>query len=217
MKVLSTASAVAACASCADAFVAPTAFTGTTVRSAASSSTVSMVAKEGMSPSVPFLTAPKNLDGYVGAEVGFDPFGFAEWFDIKWLREAELKHGRVAMLATVGWIVSEVVHVPGAAYMSENPVDAMAAVGPGPMLQIFAFCGWLEYCYNNGKMTMDDMFDDPNRKPGEFGFDPLNVAKNPEKMAKYQYAELKHGRLAMSAIGGLVHQSLLTGAGVPFH
>ena len=35
----------------------------------------------------------------------FDPFGFAETFDPKWLREAELKHGRVAMLATVGWLV----------------------------------------------------------------------------------------------------------------
>jgi hypothetical protein len=35
----------------------------------------------------------------------FDPIGFAEYFDPKWLREAELKHGRVAMLATVGWLV----------------------------------------------------------------------------------------------------------------
>ncbi|CAM9757103.1 unnamed protein product [Discosporangium mesarthrocarpum] len=216
MKVFATASAVTACASCAEAFVTPTVFTGAAVRApAASTSSVTMMAE--MSKSVPFLTAPKGLDGYVGAETEFDPFGFAELIDIKWLREAEIKHGRVAMLATVGWIVSEVVHIPGAAYMSENPVDAMAAVGPSPMLQIFLFCGWLEYCYNKGKMTMEDMFDDPERKPGEFGFDPLNVAKNPEKMAKYQLQEIKHGRLAMSAIGGLVHQSLLTGHGVPFH
>ena len=30
--------------------------------------------------------------------------GFSLAIDIRWLREAELKHGRVAMLATVGWI-----------------------------------------------------------------------------------------------------------------
>lgn len=40
----------------------------------------------------------------------FDPFGFAETFDPKWLREAELKHGRVAMLATVGWLVQVIYY-----------------------------------------------------------------------------------------------------------
>ncbi|CAN0347387.1 unnamed protein product [Laminaria digitata] len=101
-----------------------------------------------MSASIPFLKQPENLEGMVG-DIGFDPFGLATIFPVKFMREAELKHGRVAMLAVVGWIVSEVVHVPGAAYMSENPVDAMAAVGPGPMLQIFAFCGWLEWNFHN--------------------------------------------------------------------
>jgi hypothetical protein len=37
---------------------------------------------------------------------GFDPMGFSLAIDIRWLREAELKHGRVAMLATVGWITT---------------------------------------------------------------------------------------------------------------
>ena len=32
--------------------------------------------------------------------------GFSLAFDIRWLREAELKHGRVCMLATVGWIAT---------------------------------------------------------------------------------------------------------------
>ena len=32
--------------------------------------------------------------------------GFSLAIDIRWLREAELKHGRVAMLATVGWITT---------------------------------------------------------------------------------------------------------------
>lgn len=42
--------------------------------------------------SIPFLLKPKNLDGYVG-DVGFDPLGLAEQFDIRWMREAELKNG----------------------------------------------------------------------------------------------------------------------------
>lgn len=45
------------------------------------------------SKSVPFLLKPKNLDGMVG-DVGFDPLGLAEYLDIRWLREGELKNGR---------------------------------------------------------------------------------------------------------------------------
>lgn len=168
MKVLSTVGAMTACASCATAFVTPSVSTSVlrTTHAASSIKTPLRMAEEAaapveevvepvpppppvvqMSASIPFLTKPKNLEGMVG-DIGFDPLGFAEIFPVEFMREAEIKHGRVAMLATVGWIVSEVVHVPGAAYMSENPVDAMAAVGPGPMLQIFLFCGFLEWKFH---------------------------------------------------------------------
>lgn len=164
MKVLSTVGAMTACASCASAFVTPSTFStrvvsspaSTAVRMSETSEPEAEAAPEvvapppgpAMSASIPFLTQPKNLEGMVG-DVGFDPFGLATIFPVKFMRESELKHGRVAMLAVVGWLVSEVVHVPGAAYMSENPVDAMAAVGPGPMLQIFCFCGFLEWKFHN--------------------------------------------------------------------
>ena len=36
----------------------------------------------------------------------FDPIGFSEYYDVKFLREAELKHGRVSMLAVVGWLTT---------------------------------------------------------------------------------------------------------------
>lgn len=168
MKVLSTVGAMTACASCASAFVTPTAFTRAVVTPSSSlhMSAAAVPAGEAaaavepeepaappappapkMSASIPFLKQPKNLDGMVG-DIGFDPFGFAEVFPVKFMREAELKHGRIAQLAVVGWLVSEIVHVPGAAYQSENPVDAMAAVGAGPMLQIVAFCGLLEWKFH---------------------------------------------------------------------
>ena len=40
------------------------------------------------------------LTGYAG----FDPLGFSDYYDIKWLQEAEIKHGRVCMLAAVGMV-----------------------------------------------------------------------------------------------------------------
>merc|ERR1719230_2514931 len=74
-----------------------------------------------MSQSLPFLTRPENLDGYVG-DVGFDPFGFASYLDIKFLREAELKHGRVAMLAFVGFLFTEFIRLPGEIHNEINSV-----------------------------------------------------------------------------------------------
>jgi len=54
-----------------------------------------------------------------------------------------------------------------------------------------------------------------DRKPGYFGFDPLNLSSkwDKSKLDKYQLSELKNGRLAMIAIGGLVHQAWLTKMG----
>ena len=34
----------------------------------------------------------------------FDPLSLASKFDVKWLREAELKHGRVCMVAFLGYV-----------------------------------------------------------------------------------------------------------------
>ena len=39
------------------------------------------------SKSIPFLPAPSNLEGMIGNK-GFDPIGFSDFLDIRWLREA---------------------------------------------------------------------------------------------------------------------------------
>lgn len=42
-------------------------------------------------------------------------------------------------------------------------------VGPQPLLQIFLFCGAVEFASHKGKLTFLDMFED-GREPGNFGF-----------------------------------------------
>ena len=164
-----------------------------------------------MSASVPFLLKPKNLAGYVG-DVGFDPLGLAEQFDIKWLRESEIKHGRSAMLATLGFVVQQFVTLPGYTHVDDSNLGP-TAVGLEPMLQIVLWMGVLEFWTNKGNVTMETMFTDPARVPGNLGFDPMGlmVGKTKEEQELLQYKEIKNGRLAMLAIGGMIHHNWVTG------
>lgn len=59
-----------------------------------------------MSQALPFLPDPVGLDGLAGA-VGFDPLGLSSFLGTGWAVEAELKHGRIAMLATLGWVATD--------------------------------------------------------------------------------------------------------------
>ena len=60
--------------------------------------------EDDMSKSLPFAPRPKLLDGKLAGDVGFDPFGFAgpDQASLINMREAEIKHCRLAMLAVVG-------------------------------------------------------------------------------------------------------------------
>lgn len=52
-------------------------------------------------------------------------------------------------------------------------------------------------------------------RPGDFGWDPANIRpKSPELLEEMQTKELKNGRLAMTAIGGMLFQNLATGQGL---
>jgi hypothetical protein len=164
-----------------------------------------------MSKSLPFIVAPKNTAGWIG-NADFDPLGFSEYFDMKWLRESELKHSRAAMLASLGFVVQQYITIPGYVHVDDSNL-APAAVGLSPMLQIVFGMGILEFYSNNGKVTMETMFEDPARVPGNFGFDPLGFGKNKSQADKDTMAlkELTNGRLAMLAIGGMIHHNFITG------
>eukprot|EP00001_Collodictyon_triciliatum_P142561 24927_2 len=94
-------------AGAASAFAPSAGLPGSVRRAPAVSGPKMAVFQGSFSESVPFLKQPTNLDGSLPGDVGFDPLGFSEVFDVKVLREAELKHGRIAMLAVLGWIVQE--------------------------------------------------------------------------------------------------------------
>uniref|UniRef100_A0A7S3WXA1 Light harvesting protein n=1 Tax=Emiliania huxleyi TaxID=2903 RepID=A0A7S3WXA1_EMIHU len=67
------------------------------------------------SQALPFAERPAKLDGTLVGDVGFDPLGLSNILPIEWMREAELKHGRVCMLAVVGYIVVDKgLRAPGA-------------------------------------------------------------------------------------------------------
>merc|ERR1719393_1108389 len=107
----------------------------------------------------------KPLSEYVGASVEFtafpgapdepipwDPMRFSELYkvsgnnpDVAWLREAELKHGRMSMLAITGVMVQSAgVHFPGNAEISFDNADwasAPATLPAGAWLQVLAFIG----------------------------------------------------------------------------
>merc|ERR1719311_1179788 len=87
------------------------------------------------SESLPMLVKRQQLKGYVG-DVGFDPVGFSEIFPMDWLREAELKHCRVSMLATVGFAF------PGFYHTTLEAHDA--CVASGAMSQLLLWIGLLE-------------------------------------------------------------------------
>ncbi|CAJ1931287.1 unnamed protein product [Cylindrotheca closterium] len=64
-----------------------------------------------MSASLPFVTRPSHLDGSLAGDRGFDPFNFAAGEgSLEWYRTSERKHGRIAMLAAVGWPIAELFH-----------------------------------------------------------------------------------------------------------
>jgi len=81
----------------------------------------------------------------------------------------------------------------------------------GAMQQLLVWLGLLEII--SGVPAIIQTLKGSERMPGDFGFDPLGFGKDPNKLARRQLVELKNGRLAMIAVGGMVHHYLLVGRG----
>jgi light-harvesting complex I chlorophyll a/b binding protein 1 len=202
-----------------------------------------MVDKNERSKSMPFLPRPINLDGSYVGDVGFDPFylssipknfaGFIQppsWEETEglptlyWMREAELKHGRVAMLAWTGWLATDgalgpvPLRFPGAVYHdvpnSFSAHDIMVEQGSlGFML--FAI-GFIEFC--TGAVLVEVSKGQSDREAGDFKLDPLNFlkGKSKEEVDTMKLKELQNGRAAMMAFAGVVTQAGLGGTEFPY-
>ena len=120
------------------------------------------------------------------------------------------------MLATVGFVVPEFIRVPGEQFSFEaipKVIDAHDAL-PDSMIQIFGWISFLEACTFPAMAGLGSGYD---RKPGDFSFDPLGLyPTDPAKRKNMQLAELKNGRLAMIAIGGMVAGAAVSGHGFPY-
>merc|ERR1711976_255993 len=155
----------------------------------------------------------------VQAPVGFwDPAGFAADGDadtFKRRREVELKHGRVSMFATMGYIVPEYFKFPG--YLSPSAElqftdvpNGLSAISKVPALgwaQWFVFCGLVDFGLYRA---------DPSRDPGDYenaGILGVPNASGPmsdvEGRKRKLNSELANGRLAMFAIMGMMFQTAL--------
>ena len=136
--------------------------------------------------------------------------------DLIWAREAEVKHGRIAMTAVLGTIVQELA--PGGVPFPWFEGEKLLAlhdklVGVGGAWQVVAFIGLLEWPFiqkaARGELDGTGALDDPLGPLTRF--DLLGLAKDDESFEINRVKELKNGRLAMIAFAGIVHHYLITG------
>lgn len=167
------------------------------------------------SPAMPFLSYPENLKGYVGDDIGFDPLRISDYFPMDYLREAELKHGRICMLATVGFVTVDlggVVHPLGQGLSSVEAHDVMCENGVMGNALV-----WIGFAELTSYIGVAEMLQGSGREPGDFGLGKRYlVGKSEEQIKKLQYQEIMNGRLAMLAFGGMVTQAVLVNPHFPY-
>lgn len=144
---------------------------------------------------------------------------------VAWMRDSELKHGRLAMLAAAGWPLAELAN--------RGPALTQATNGRAPSLFnghlldylpfLVVFFGGLAFLENTNKGKITD---------GNYGFDPLgfSTGKGPipfdavpkevraspvlssvGNLEALKLSEMKNGRAAMMAITGFAVQEFVRG------
>jgi len=163
------------------------------------------VALNAKSKAIPFIECPEKLDGSMIGDVGFDPLRISDvQTDLSYARAAELKHGRIAQLACVGFIVQEnfphLGGVPG--YEEINPLKAIFSVPLAANAQILLAIGIVELA------TLDNTYGDG--EPGNLGWGTKMLAgKSEAQVNDMKLKELTHCRLGMMAIMGMIVQTLI--------
>merc|ERR1711865_460322 len=147
---------------------------------------------------------------------------------------AEIKHGRLAMLAAVAWPLQEIFHPIFVNLLRSSGVDARDVlsetsgfspsllnggltgfdVAPSLMLAIYA-ASVLELKDIKAREAAGLKWNeyDNTKLPGDIRFDPLNISKNLPREDKIEFLEkeLLNGRLAMIAVTAYVAEETLIG------
>jgi len=140
----------------------------------------------------------------------FDPLGFCKVGDYEGfhrLRSAEIKHGRVAMMAAFGTVFQHFVRLP---FFDKTPAG-LGALSEGAgviglVLLLLPVIGFLETIYWKDSLS---------KEPGNFG-DPGNWQKLLSAFGggysdDIRNRELNNGRMAMISVLGIVAAELATG------
>jgi len=166
------------------------------------------------------LSAIEDMAGVTAPFQVFDPLGLANLGSdstLAWFRAAELKHGRVAMLATTGYLVQAAGwHFPGMlssdvsfeSLSAMKPLDAWDAVPDLGKAQIYFAILFAE--------VVSEYTGEHYTKGGDLPtivFPPVNFAPDDaEKLKTQQNRELNNGRLAMIAIMSFVAAANIPGS-----
>jgi Chlorophyll A-B binding protein len=138
----------------------------------------------------------------------FDPLGLSKGKSAEtmvYYRESELKHGRVAMAACLGWyITAGGTHPAFGGSLSSDPLKAAAEL---------PFVGWLQFILGCG--AIEWLTEKIKNRPGYVAGDVLGAAywvdNSDAGWVDYQNKEITNGRLAMLAFAGILTQDILFG------
>merc|ERR1712187_694134 len=144
----------------------------------------------------------------------FDPFGLSVGTSegkMRFYREAELKHGRVCMQASLGFLVGERYH-PFFGGDIDTPTlfqftDAkLSSFWPA----IFLVIGGAE-AFSFGRDDGEGRLPE-GLEPGNIGYDPLGLSAglSDEEYEELQNKEILNGRLAMISFLGMFAEELVT-------
>lgn len=144
---------------------------------------------------------------------------------MKKFREAELKHGRVSMLAFIGIIVGETINPLFGGQISTSIPAIYQFQKADEILPFFWEIVLFSIALIEGQSILDawetpkEMTADKriiaNLKEdyinGDLGFDPLSLKpEDSEAFDTMRTKELQNGRLAMLGVAGIVAQELVT-------
>jgi len=151
----------------------------------------------------------------VPGESIWDPAGFCDGCSeekFRFFRTCELKHGRVAMLATVGLLVQHFFHFKNIGGETDDGIVNAVPNGLGALTQYPSNVGFGILVLAAGILELSNS--DEGRAPGDYG-DPAGFVEalkyEGEDVLTWKNREINNGRMAMFAFIGTIAAEATTG------